>query len=124
MDLTDKIPIRDIKEVLSGKTCVHSRESKSRKSASDFSFCLVTHSDPENGLHFVTPDEKTFCYWIDALNALLGHEMVSREARKDAETLHSMLLAVKLLDLEGVSLPTQPPSLPPPPPTYDFAYKY
>lgn len=123
-DMSNKLPVLEIKDLAIGKNCSHSRDTRSRKGGNEYSFCLIPFSDPEHALHFVTPDEKTFCYWIDGINVLLNREMSSKEAKGDMETLMSMHTAIQLLDVEGLPLPEKQPQLPPLPPNFDFALKY
>ena len=122
--MSNKFPISEIKELVIGKDCPHLRDTRSRKGASEYSFCLIPFSDQDDALHFVTSDEKTFCYWIDGVNVLLKRDMSSKEAKGDMESLLSMHMAIQLLDMEGVSLPEKAPQVPPLPPNFDFALKY
>lgn len=123
-DLKNKFLVSEIKDVLSGRECPHSKDMRSRKGTNDFSFCIIPVCDQDAAIHFVVPEEKTFSYWMDGLNCLLNREMSSSEAEKDMDTLLSMYLSIQLLDLEGVSLPQDAPQVPPPPPNFDFVLKY
>lgn len=62
--------------------------------------------------------------WTDGLNALLGKEMGSELTKSDLDTLLSMELKLRLLDLENIQVPDVPPPLPREPSTYDFVYHY
>ena len=47
-----------------------------KKSTFQLAFSLLHESSPEGGsLDVVAPDEKTFEYWTDGINALLGEEL-------------------------------------------------
>ena len=60
-------------------------------------------------LDFVSPDEQTFNYWTDGINALLGQPMVSKQKDDDFETLLSMEIKLRLLDTEGIDISESPP---------------
>lgn len=47
--------------------------------------------------------------------------MNSKEAANDLEFLLSMNTKLRLLDVEGMDLPEEPPSIPREPTNYDFA---
>ena len=64
----------------------------------------------------MAPNQKTFDYWCDAINALLRREMVSKKAKEDIDMFLSMEIKIKLLDVEGIKLPKAAPAIPPPPP--------
>ena len=59
--------------------------------------------------------------WTDGINALLGKAMSSKEAKNDTEILLKMEVKLRLLDIEGIDIPNDPPPIPPPPPNYDFS---
>lgn len=65
-----------------------------------------------------------FCIWIDGLNALVGKDMVSELTKSDLDTLLSMEMKLRLLDLENVQIPEEPPPVPKEPSSYDFVYHY
>ena len=50
--------------------------------------------------------------------------MASKEAQEDLETLLNMEMKLRLLDLEGISIPEQSPAIPPEPPNYHFVYNF
>lgn len=65
-----------------------------------------------------------YCIWTDGLNALLGKEMTSELTKSDMDTLVTMEIKLRLLDLENVQIPDVPPPLPKEPKDYDFVYDY
>lgn len=95
-----------------------------KKPTLSLAFSLIPDAEQEQPLNFVAPNEKTFDYWVDGINALMGQEMTSKESTNDLETLLSMDIKIRLLDTESVSIPESPPEIPPPPPNYDFITKY
>ncbi|XP_041432837.1 engulfment and cell motility protein 2 isoform X4 [Xenopus laevis] len=97
--LQEKIPVSDIKAVVTGKDCPHMKEKSALK-------------------------QNKYCIWIDGVNALLGREMNSELARTDMDTLLSMEMKLRLLDLENIQIPEVPPPIPKEPSSYDFVYHY
>lgn len=65
-----------------------------------------------------------YCIWIDGLNALLGKDMSSELTKSDLDTLLSMEMKLRLLDLENIQIPEAPPPIPKEPSSYDFVYHY
>lgn len=63
-----------------------------------------------------------YCIWTDGLNALLGKDMLSDLTRNDLDTLLSMEIKLRLLDLENIQIPDAPPPIPKEPSNYDFVY--
>ena len=79
----------------------------------------------EGGEHldFVTPNESVFAVWTDGLSVLCKNQLCSKAAVEEMDTLLHMDLKLRLLDVENITIPDQPPPIPPNPPNYDFAYK-
>lgn len=65
-----------------------------------------------------------FCLWTDGLNVLLGKEMTSERTQTDLDVLLSMELKLRLLDLENISIPDDPPPIPKPPSNLNFCYDF
>ncbi|XP_058032917.1 engulfment and cell motility protein 2 isoform X2 [Ahaetulla prasina] len=123
--LQEKIPVADIKAVLTGKECPHMKEKgalKQNKEALELAFSILY--DPDETLNFIAPNKYEFCIWIDGLNALVGKDMVSELTKSDLDTLLSMEMKLRLLDLENVQIPEEPPPVPKEPSSYDFVYHY
>ncbi|NXN10749.1 ELMO3 protein, partial [Indicator maculatus] len=124
--LPEKIPVADMKMLLVGKECVHTREKSSGKQNKDvleLAFSIV-YDVEEYCLHFIAPNRYEFCLWTDGLNVLLGREMRSERAQTDLEVLLSMELKLRLLDLENISIPDTPPAVPKPPSNLNFCYNF
>lgn len=98
--------------------------SKKQNKTFVLAFSLIPQSEQEEPLCFVAPDPKTFDYWTDGINALLDQDMMSQYTKNDLDTLLTMDIKLRLLDTEGVTIPEVPPEIPPPPPNYDFNFKY
>ncbi|CAB1315197.1 unnamed protein product, partial [Coregonus sp. 'balchen'] len=124
--LTDKIPVSDIKSVVTGKDCPHMKEKsalKQNKEVLELAFSILY--DPDENLNFVAPNKyEQYCIWTDGLCALLGREMGSDLTRSDLDTLISMEMKLRLLDLENITIPEAPPPVPKEPSTYNFTYNY
>lgn len=123
--LASKIPVADIKYILTGKDCPHIKEKGSGKQNKDlmdqaFSICY----DVDSCLNFIAPSSNDFCLWLDGLYALLGKEMPSERCRTDLDLLLNTELKLRLLDLENIQIPEQPPPIPPRPTNYDYCYQF
>ncbi|XP_053509408.1 engulfment and cell motility protein 2 isoform X2 [Ictalurus furcatus] len=123
--LTDKIPVCDIKSVVTGKDCPHMKEKsalKQNKDVLELAFSILY--DPDEALNFVAPSKYEYCIWMDGLSVLMGKEMCSDLTRSDLDTLISMEMKLRLLDLENISIPEAPPPIPKEPSSYNFTYNY
>ncbi|XP_074542528.1 engulfment and cell motility protein 1 isoform X3 [Halichoeres trimaculatus] len=121
--LQDKLPVADIKAVITGKDCPHMKEKgalKQNKEVLELAFSVLHESDEY--LNFIAPDKHEYCVWTDGLNALLGKEMTSDYTKSDMDTLLSMEMKLRLLDLENIQIPEAPPPIPKEPSNYDFVY--
>ncbi|XP_041112333.1 engulfment and cell motility protein 2 isoform X2 [Polyodon spathula] len=123
--LTEKIPVADIKSVVTGKDCPHMKEKsalKQNKEVLELAFSIL--HDPDEALNFVAPNKYEYCVWTDGLSALIGREMGSELTRSDLDTLLSMEMKLRLLDLENIQIPEAPPPIPKEPSSYNFVYHY
>ncbi|KAM9095776.1 LOW QUALITY PROTEIN: engulfment and cell motility protein 1 [Sarcophilus harrisii] len=121
--LQDKLPVADIKAVVTGKDCPHMKEKgalKQNKEVLELAFSILYDSNCQ--LNFIAPDKHEYCIWTDGLNALLGKDMLSDLTRNDLDTLLSMEIKLRLLDLENIQIPDAPPPIPKEPSNYDFVY--
>ncbi|XP_019622516.1 PREDICTED: engulfment and cell motility protein 1-like [Branchiostoma belcheri] len=120
--LSGKLDLADIKQLVTGKQCPHMKESRSQKdSVTPYAFSLMYY--PDHSLDFVAPTKEMYDLWTDGISALLDQEMTSKTTKKEMEMLLSMEMRLALLDTEGLQLPSEPPPLPPEPENYDFAVK-
>lgn len=118
-ELPSKLAVSDVKALLVGRDCPHTR---GRKASHQLAFSLALEGVELQSLDCVAPDELTLAYWTDGINALLGQKMRSKETEKDLDTLLSMEIKLRLLDAEGVTIPQDPPPIPPDPANYHFYY--
>ena len=143
--LNNKVSIADIKDFITGTACPHVRDSNRRnrdRNSEAWAFSFIK----ENGdsVDFIAANAKTFDYWYsifnllcnsspliflkipswffrcDGMNALLRRDMNSAKALEDLEMLLSMEVKIRLLDVEGIDIPDEPPPLPPLPNSLDF----
>lgn len=119
-ELPSKLAVSDVRALLVGKECPHMRGRKA--SQTQLAFSLALEGVDLQSLDCVAPDELTLAYWTDGINALLGQRMTSKETEKDLDTLLSMEIKLRLLDAEGVTIPQDPPIVPPDPPHFHFCY--
>ena len=102
-----------------GANCPHSSTIKRGQVPNIFS---VFYESDEH-LDFIAPNLTVFNIWVDGLSILTGKRMPSRASEEDLDTLLNMDLKLRLLDIENVTIPNIPPSIPKEPPDYDFYYK-
>ncbi|MBN3309837.1 ELMO3 protein, partial [Amia calva] len=124
--LQEKIPVADIKALLTGKDCPHMKERSSgrqNREVLDLAFS-ITYDVEENNLNFIASSRTDFCLWTDGLNVLLGRDMTSECMRSELEILLSMEIKLRLLDLENIPIPDTAPPLPKPPSNYNFCYDF
>uniref|UniRef100_H3AWM4 Engulfment and cell motility 3 n=1 Tax=Latimeria chalumnae TaxID=7897 RepID=H3AWM4_LATCH len=124
--LQEKIPVADIKALLTGKDCPHMKEKssgKQNKEVLDLSFSIL-YDVEEYNLNFIAPSKYEFCLWTDGLNVLLGREMTSEYTKSELDILLSMEIKLRLLDLENIPIPDTPPPVPKPPSNYNFCYDF
>ncbi|KAJ8417892.1 hypothetical protein AAFF_G00227350 [Aldrovandia affinis] len=123
--LQEKIPVSDIKALLTGKDCPHMKENKGKqnKESLDLAFS-ITYDVEEYNLNFIASSRTDFCLWTDGLSVLLGRDMTSECMRSELEILLSMEIKLRLLDLENVPIPESAPPIPKPPSNYNFCYDF
>uniref|UniRef100_A0AAQ5ZYV2 ELMO domain-containing protein n=1 Tax=Amphiprion ocellaris TaxID=80972 RepID=A0AAQ5ZYV2_AMPOC len=120
--LQDKLPVADIKAVITGKDCPHMKEKGALKQNKVLELAFSVLYESDEYLNFIAPDKHEYCVWTDGLNALLGKEMTSDYTKSDMDTLLSMEMKLRLLDLENIQIPEAPPPIPKEPSNYDFVY--
>ncbi|KAM7326862.1 hypothetical protein ACRRTK_013229 [Alexandromys fortis] len=116
---------KNIKAIVTGKDCPHMKEKsalKQNKEVLELAFSILY--DPDETLNFIAPNKYEYCIWIDGLSALLGKDMSSELTKSDLDTLLSMEMKLRLLDLENIQIPEAPPPVPKEPSSYDFVYHY
>lgn len=120
-ELTNKIQVDEIRQLLVGSECPHMKEMK-RKSAMNLGFSITFDKEDNPTFDFVAPDETVFNYWTDGINGLLGCRMVSKQKDEDLNTLLSIDVKLRLLDTEGIDILQEPPPIPDSPEDYDFDF--
>ncbi|XP_041375844.1 engulfment and cell motility protein 1-like [Gigantopelta aegis] len=120
--LPNKLSVVDIKMLQVGKDCPHIKENKGRKSniTSNLAFSIVP--DTSDAMCFVASNEQEFSVWTDGINALLEKPMTSEQKTQDLEMLLCMEIKIRLLETEGITIPTEAPPIPQPPSNFNFAY--
>ncbi|KAJ8982396.1 hypothetical protein NQ317_012434, partial [Molorchus minor] len=119
-ELPSKLAVSDIQALSIGRDCPH---MKGRKASHQLAFSLsLKDGSALQSLDCIAPDELASAYWTDGIESLLGQKMPSKETEKDLDTLLSMEIKLRLLDAEGVTIPQDPPPIPPDPPHYHFCY--
>ncbi|XP_065178805.1 engulfment and cell motility protein 1-like [Sycon ciliatum] len=120
--LTNKIQISEVRELVIGKDCPHVKSSSKKPGTwSNFAFALMYNNDDHIG--FLVEDERTFASWVDGLRVLLKQPMNEPSSLADIEMMLEMELKVRLLNVENIKLPDQPPKIPPEPADFEFYYQ-
>lgn len=83
-----------------------------------FAFLL---KDEKQNVEFLAITREDFVNWVDGMRALIGKAMECPETLEEAKILVSLEMKVRLLDLEGIDLPKDPPPIPEIPTDFDFA---
>ena len=115
--LDNKIQVSEMR-LVTGNECPHAERLRK---GTNLLFSIFYNSSDH--LDFCASTETVYNIWIDGLAVLLDKRMPSKAAEEDMETLLNMDLKLRLLDLEGISIPSQPPPKPAEPVSYDFYYK-
>ncbi|KAE8750026.1 hypothetical protein FOCC_FOCC003150 [Frankliniella occidentalis] len=89
------LPLSSVTAVLTGKKCTHIRTSR-----------LAQDNPTESNTTMSKRKDK---------------EPYSQTVKRDLDELADMEIRLQLMELDGVTLPSEPPPVPPPPPDYDFA---
>ncbi|XP_064611100.1 engulfment and cell motility protein 2-like [Liolophura sinensis] len=122
--LPHKLNIVDIRNVLIGRDCPHIKERR-RQTAPVLAFAIIPDTSvSQEALCFMASNQNEYDMWVDGLNALLNKPMTSMQTKSDLDTLIGMEIKLRLLDIEGVPIPTNPPPIPKPPSNYNFVYQY
>lgn len=118
-DLEPRLQIADI-QLVTGADCQFLKVYKKElyQQVVKLAFSLVGEN---TSLDLVAPDQQTFNYWVDGIRCLKQQEMVSEDYEKEMKVLLDMEVKLRLLDLEGVELPSSPPTVPPPPTDFNFS---
>lgn len=120
-ELGTKVSVADFQQLLVGKECP---KDMAKKIPVNLRFSIgYLHSSENHTLDFVAPDQPTFDYWTDGINALLKLPMTSKRMQDDLETLLSMEIKLRLLDTESGDISSDPPPIPDDPDNYDFCFE-
>lgn len=98
-ELPNRINVSDIRRLIIGRDCPHTKDGHMKKTSVDLAFSIVYESNHEDFLNFVAIDNKTFCYWTDGLNSLLKSNMTSEEFQKDLQILTKIELKMRSMNV-------------------------
>ena len=68
----------------------------------------------------IAQSQDDFVNWTDGIRLLMGLEVESSDSFRAVEILVNAGTCVRLMNLEGISLPKKPLEVPPPPSHYNF----
>lgn len=121
--LQNKVAVVDIKELVTGKNCLPVKGAKRLQPELVFSIVLESsRPDEEVSHHFLANTEQEYMIWTDGVCALLNQTMTSQKTKQDMEILLNMEVKLRLLETEGITIPRDPPPIPPLPKDFNFAY--
>jgi len=120
-DLEPKIQVQDIKEVITGKDCDFLKEYRKKEDANEHGKTALCVRGESGNLDLVALDVKTYNYWRDGINILIGQPMTSEDYKKEKDILLCMEIKLRLLDLEGIQIPETAPPIPQLPPNLNFS---
>ncbi|XP_075225479.1 engulfment and cell motility protein 2-like [Lycorma delicatula] len=114
--------IKDVEDFVVGDKCPHLKEFKSRKEKHEnpLGFSLIFDKNEGKSLDFITNNKKVYEYWVDALNSLFRRKMKSNMFTEELNKLLDMELRIRLLEIDGIDCPSEPPPIPPLPDNFDF----
>ncbi|TRY63374.1 hypothetical protein TCAL_03651 [Tigriopus californicus] len=110
-DLTKRLSLSEIKDFQTGHECTHLKDV-TRKGNRPERLALSFTKENGDTVDVMAPDQKTFDMWSDGINTLLRKPLSSERAHQDVNTLLSMEVKVRLLELEGISILDSPPPIP------------
>lgn len=116
-EMKNKIQVNEIRQLLVGKDCPNGKNRKQ-----NYQFAIDVDDDNQGPLEVVAPDEQTFNYFCDGVNALINQPMESHSTKEELDILLSMRIKIQLLDTEGIDISKEPPPVPPEPDNYDFCF--
>ena len=119
-EFESKIQVTELKDLVTGADCPHISHSRNRNRENLEHLAFSIYIEGGISLDLIAPSQKAFDYWTDALNSLLRRPMISKEAKTDTQILLDMEIKLKLLNLEGIDIPNEPPPIPPLPPNFNF----
>lgn len=123
-ELPNIVKQADFKGVVAGVECPVFQKRKLKpedEEAVPLTFALSVASG--ESLTFVCQTPMDFVNWTDGLRGWIGAKMECPETLDDIKVLVETEIEVKMLDLEGITIPSIAPVVPPPPSNYDFFYK-
>ncbi|XP_060591544.1 engulfment and cell motility protein 2-like isoform X2 [Ruditapes philippinarum] len=121
--LQNKVSVMEIKELVVGKNCLPVKNTKRMQPELAFSIVLESsRADDEVAHHFLANNDQEYMIWTDGINALLNCKMTSQKTRQDMDVLLNMEVKLRLLETEGITIPKEPPPIPPMPANFNFAY--
>ncbi|XP_052231190.1 engulfment and cell motility protein 2-like isoform X2 [Dreissena polymorpha] len=124
-ELQHKVAIQEIKGLVTGADCAKLLKNAKIKLDQMLPFALVLEAsrpDEEKFFFFNASSDQEAMIWEDGINALLNEPMRSKQTRDDSDVLLNMEIKLRLLETEGITIPNEPPPIPPLPDNFNFAY--
>jgi hypothetical protein len=115
-EVPSSLKVVECVEVLVGD----STKGKAKKVVDDENAFSLIVKDASKNLEIIASSREEFLNWTDGLRALLLDKLENPESFDDAKVLVKLEKEIQLLDLAGVSIPSELPSPPPLPDHYNF----
>lgn len=117
--LANTVKIPEILSVVTGGEVPSYAKKKGAEDVMALSFAYIC-KDEKLSVEFLANTRDDFVNWVDGMKALIGKAMDCTETIDEAKTLVTLEMKVRLLDLEGIDIPKDPPPIPEVPTDFDF----
>lgn len=117
--LPNIVKITEIVSVATGAEVPSYAKKKGPEEVMALSFAYIC-KDEKLTVEFLASTRDDFVNWVDGMKALIGKAMDCTETLDEAKTLVGLEMKVRLLDLEGIDIPKDPPPIPEVPTDFDF----
>lgn len=117
--LPNVVKVSEIVSVVVGADVPSFNKKKPSEDIVSLAFAFLCKDEKLN-IEFLAINRDDYVNWVDGMKALLGKVMDCPETSEEGKTLVSLEMKVRLLDLEGIEIPKDPPPVPEIPSDFDF----
>jgi len=119
-DFDHSLKVNEITALKLATDTVLAQQANQKKVDADaFAMVFEIEFRSENGktetIDLVAPNRRTLVDWLDGIRSLMQQPMQCAETNGEHALLTKMELQTRMLDLDGVALPSKPPPVPDPP---------
>ncbi|KAL5250564.1 hypothetical protein ACHWQZ_G016333 [Mnemiopsis leidyi] len=129
-ELPEKLNVHDIEGIILWRDMKNKNRPRGWDSPLGFSleYNQSTAMDAATKtLDFISQTVEVFSYWTDGINVLQKKDASNETAKQHLSMLLEMEIKIRqldILDIEGLHLPENPPSIPPIPDNFNFHYNF